>query len=155
MWNKKSSVILSIIICFIATAIVTAGLFFGPWAVEIWFTHYRGWNSGSFQIYDMLTLFKAAFYPSSVFAYITLYSLIRLLFNIKNEQIFIKNNIKYLRRISWSCIAVAVIALISGVFYIPYSFIAVAAGFVGIMLRVVKNAFQSAIVLREENELTI
>ncbi len=155
MWNKKSSVILSLIICFISTAIVTLGLFLGPWIVELWFTSYRGWNSGSFQMYDMITLFKIAFYPSSVFAYITLYSLIRLLFNIKNDHIFIENNIKYLRRISWSCIAVAVITLISGIFYIPYLFMAVAAGFVGIMLRVVKNAFQSAIALREENELTI
>ncbi len=154
MWNKNNSVILSIIICFIISAVITVGLFLGPWAVETWFTTYRGWN-GSFQIYDAVTLFKFAFYPSAVFAYITLYSLIKLLFNIKNGQIFTDNNVKYLRRISWSCIAVCIITLISGVFYIPYLFVSVAAGFVGLMLRVVKNAFQCAVALREENDLTI
>lgn len=154
MWNRKNSVILSIVICFIIAAVITVGLFLGPWAVETWFTTYRGWN-GSFQIYDAVTLFKFAFYPSAVFAYITLYSLIRLLFNIKDEQIFIDANVKYLRRISWGCIAVSFITLISGFFYIPYFFIAVAAGFVGLMLRIVKNAFQSAVALREENDLTI
>lgn len=154
MWNRKNSVILSIVICFIIAAVITVGLFLGPWAVETWFTTYRGWN-GSFQIYDAVTLFKFAFYPSAVFAYITLYSLIRLLFNIKDEQIFIDANVKYLRRISWGCIAVSFITLISGFFYIPYFFIAVSAGFVGLMLRIVKNAFQSAVALREENDLTI
>ncbi len=154
MWNRKNSVILSIVICFIVAAVITVGLFLGPWAVETWFTTYRGWN-GSFQIYDVVTLFKLAFYPSAVFAYMTLYSLIRLLFNIKDEQIFIDTNVKYLRRISWGCIAVSFITLISGFFYIPYFFIAVAAGFVGLMLRIVKNAFQSAVALREENDLTI
>lgn len=154
MWNKKSSVILSIVICFVFLTVLTAFVFLGPWAVETWFTIYRGWN-GSFQIYDAVTLFKFAFYPSAVLGYITLYSLIRLLFNIKNEQIFTEKNVKYLRRISWCCITVAVITLISGFFYIPYSFIAVAAGFIGLMLRVVKNAFQNAVALREENELTI
>ena len=42
-----------------------------------------------------------------------------------------------------------------GVFYLPFCFIAVAAGFVGLMLRIVKNVMQSAVEIREENELTI
>lgn len=155
MWNRKCSIILSIVICFIVSAIITIGLFLGPWAVETWFTSYRGWNAGSFQVQDAVTLFKVAFYPSACFAYITLYNLIKLLFNIKDEQIFIDNNIKHLRRISWGCIAVAFITFASSLFYIPYLFVSVAAGFVGLMLRIVKNAFQSAIALREENDLTI
>ncbi|MBE6804977.1 MAG: DUF2975 domain-containing protein [Ruminococcaceae bacterium] len=155
MWNKKRSVILSIIICFVFLAVLTAFVFLGPWFVKMWLTEYRGWMDDSVYLYDMIILFALAFYPGSVFAYITLYSLIRLLFNIKNEQIFINTNVKYLRRISWSCIAVFIITLISGFFYIPYFFIAVAAGFVGLMLRIVKNAFQSAVALREENDLTI
>lgn len=155
MWNKKCSIILSIVTCFIVSAIITVGLFLGPWVIKTWFTSYRGWNAGSFQVQDAVTLFKFAFYPSAVFAYIILYNLIKLLFNIKNEQIFIENNIKHLRRISWGCIAVAFITLASGLFYIPYLFVAVAAGFLGLMLRIVKNAFQSAVTLREENDLTI
>ena len=54
----------------------------------------------------------------------------------------------------------ALITLVVGVlhfnpFTIPFLMVAVAAGFVGLMLRVVKNVMQAAVEIREENELTI
>lgn len=155
MWNRKSSVTLSIIVCFIVAVILTVGLFFGPWAVKMWFTVYRGWSDGGLALKSVITLFCACYYPSSVFAYITLYSLLKLLFNIKNDEIFITANAKYLRHISWCCFAVAIITFVGGIFYIPFGFIAVAAAFVGLMLRVVKNVMQNAVEIKSENELTI
>lgn len=155
MWNRKRSVTLSIVVCFVFAVILTLGLFFGPWAVEKWFTIYRGWKESGLALKTMLIIFCACFYPSSVFAYITLYSLLKLLFNIKRDEIFIIANAKYLRRISWCCFAVAVITLVGGVFYIPFSCIAIAAAFVGLMLRVVKNVMQNAVEIKAENELTI
>ena len=155
MWNKEKSVTLSIVVCFIFFVVLTVGLFLGPWIVRMWFTVYRGWNSNSAAIEKMLTLFKVCFYPCAVFAYITLYSLIRLLFNIRKQEIFITQNVKYLRRISWCCFIVAFITLVGGFFYVPFSFIAIAAAFIGLMLRVVKNVMQSAVELKTENELTI
>ncbi len=155
MWNRKHSVTLSIVVCFVVAVALTAALFIGPWLVELWFTIFRGWSETSPGMLRMLTLFSASFYPCAVFGYITLYSLLRLLFNIQKEDIFTLQNVRYLRRISWCCFAVAVITLVSGVFYLPFLAVAVAAGFVGLMLRVVKNVMQSAVEIREENELTI
>lgn len=155
MWNSKKSAILSLAVCAIFVAILTAGLFLGPWAVKMWFVLYRGWSEDSAAMQDMLTLFSACFYPCAVFAYVTLYSLIKLLLNIQKDATFIMPNVKYLRRISWCCFAVAVITLIGGVFYIPFLFVAVAAAFVGLMLRVVKNVMESAVEIKAENELTI
>ncbi len=155
MWNRKRSVTLSIVACFIFAAILTAGLFLGTWAVKTWFVAYRGWAENSLALQKMLTIFKACFYPSSLFGYITLYSLLKLLFNIRKEEIFISQNVKYLRCISWSCFAVALITLIGGIFYIPFSCITIAAAFVGLMLRVVKNVMQNAVEIKSENELTI
>ncbi len=154
MWNKKHSVTLSIIICYVFCAILTVGLFLAPWALKMWFMLYRGWVDG-YPLYDTLTAFKACFYSSAPFAYITLYSLIRLLYNIKKDDIFITQNVKYLRKISWCCFIVAIITLIGSLFYVPLGFIAIAASFVGLMLRVVKNVMQSAVDIREENDLTI
>ena len=37
----------------------------------------------------------------------------------------------------------------------PFMFVALAGGFVGMLLRVLKNVMQSAVELREENDLTI
>lgn len=155
MWNRKKSVTLSIVVCFIFAALLTAALFLGPWIVKMWFVLYRGWNESKPAITEILTLFKSCFYPSAVFGYITLYSLIRLLFNIKKDNIFIPQNVKYLRIISWCCFAVAVITLVGGILYIPFLVIAIAAAFVGLMLRVVKNVMHAAVEIKAENELTI
>ena len=155
MWNGKKSTVLSIIVCFVLVGFLTVGLFLGPWSVKMWFSIYRGWKEGGVAINDMQTLFISCFYPSAIFAYITLYSLIRLLFNIKNQKIFIVQNVNYLRRISWCCFSVALITFIGGIFYIPFCFIAVAAAFVGLMLRIVKNVMQNAVEINEENQLTI
>ena len=37
----------------------------------------------------------------------------------------------------------------------PFMFVAAAGGFTGMLLRVLKNVMQSAVELREENDLTI
>ncbi len=155
MWNRKRSVTLSIVVCFIFVGILTATLFIGPWFVKTWFTAYRGWTENSKAVSDMLTLFMACFYPCAVFAYVTLYSLLKVLFNIKKDQIFIYNNVKYLRRISWCCFVVALITLVGGIFYVPFLLVASAAAFVGLMLRIIKNVMQNAVAISEENELTI
>ncbi len=155
MWNSKKSVSLSIIVCFVFVAILTCGLFLGPYGMKLWFTLYRGFNENGEALQSMMKLFKGCFYPSAVFAYTTLYCLIKLLFNIKKQEIFISRNVSYLRIISWCCFAVALITLIGGFYYVPFLLIAVAAAFVGLMLRVVKNVMQNAVEIKEENELTI
>ncbi len=155
MWNRKRSVKLSLIVCFCVCVALTAGLFAGPWMVRIWFQSYRGWGENTAALDRMLTLFKVCFYPCAVFAYVTLYSLIRLLLNIKKDVIFVTANVKYLRRISWCCVVVSLITLVAGMFYVPYLFVCIAAGFVGLMLRVVKNVMENAVQIKEENELTI
>ncbi len=155
MWNKDKSIGLSIAVSFIFLALLTIGLFFGPFVVNLWFDVYRGFDPNLSAMKHLLTVFVWAFYPSAIFGFITLYSLIRLLFNIKKQEIFINQNVAYLRVISWCCFAVALITLFAGVFYIPYCFIAIAAAFIGLMLRVVKNVMQNAVEIKNENELTI
>ena len=155
MWNRKRSVTLSIVVCFIFVGILTAALFLGHWFVKTWFTVYRRWAENGEALQNMSTLFAWCFYPCALFAYITLYSLIKLLFNIKKDKIFINQNVKYLRCISWCCFAVAFITLIGGVFYVPFLFVATAAAFVGLMLRIIKNVMQNAVEINQENELTI
>lgn len=155
MWNRKRSVTLSITVCFVFIAILTAGIFFGPWAVEMWFSVYRGWSAEGAALREIVTLFKVCFYPCALFAYITLYCLLKLLFNIKKNEIFVDGNVCCLRCISWCCFAVALITAIGGWFYLPFGTVTVAAAFVGLMLRIVKNVMQNAVAIKAENELTI
>ncbi len=155
MWNRKQSATLSLGVCFAVLLILTVCLFLGPWAVKMWFCSFRGWEETGEAMTRMLTLFKVCFYPCAALAYVTLYSLIRLLRNIQKDAIFITPNVKYLRRISWCCFAVSLITLVAGILYVPYLFVCVAAGFVGLMLRVVKNVMENAVQIKAENELTI
>lgn len=160
MWNSKKSTVLSIVVCWVVVAALTAGVFCGPWLVNAWFTHVRAWDPDHVGTQRMLNLFCSAFYPCAVLAYVTLYNLIRMLYSIHDNQVFIQPNVARLRRISWCCFGVAAVTLVVGVlpynpFTTPFLLVAVAAAFVGLMLRVVKNVMERAVEIREENELTI
>ena len=155
MWNKEKSTTLSLAVCYAFTALLTAALFLGPWAIGMWFQLYRGWEAGSEGLGQLVKAFNCCFYPSAPFGFVTLYSLIKLLLNIRKGDIFIISNVRYLRRISWCCFAVAIITAVGGVFYLPFFCIAIAAAFIGLLLRVVKNVMENAVELKAENELTI
>ncbi len=155
MWNSKKSVKLSIIVCFILSAILVLLLIFGPMLFELYMTKYRGFLPDGESMRRLSLTFAWCFYPSSVFSGIILYSLLKLLFNIKGGQVFTTQNATYLRVVSWCCFVISAITFVGAIFYMPFGFVALAGGFVGMMLRVLKNVMQSAVELREENDLTI
>ncbi len=155
MWNYKKSVKLSIGVCYALAAVLIVLIFAGPWVFELYMTAYRGFAPDGEALKSLKTVFAACFYPSAVFAGVIIYSLLKLLNNIKNEKIFITENAVALRRVSWCCFVIAVITFVGGFFYMPFMFVALAGGFVGMLLRVLKNVMQNAVALREENDLTI
>lgn len=155
MWNSKKSVNLSIAVCIILSVILVLLLFFGPTVFEIYMTKYRGFLPDGDALNMLKTVFFCAFYPSAVFAAAILYSLIGLLLSIKKEEVFISQNVRRLKLVSWCCFIIGAITLVAGMFYMPFLFVALAGFFVGILLRVLKNVMQGAVELREENDLTI
>ena len=60
-----------------------------------------------------------------------------------------------MRIVSWCCVWASVIGLLSAAYYLPFAFIAVAAGFMALIVRIVKNAFQQAIEMKDELDLTV
>jgi hypothetical protein len=84
-----------------------------------------------------------------------LFYLDRLLANIKKKEVFIVKNVKYLRRISWCCFVVAALLLTGAYSTFLLFLMAVAAAFMGLILRVVKNVIEQAVIIKEENDLTI
>ena len=89
------------------------------------------------------------------FAAAALLTLRLLLKNILKSEVFVSQNVKFLRILSWCCVTVALIALASGYFYLPFYIVGTAAGFFALILRVIKNVFCAAIEIKNENELTI
>ncbi|MDE6723316.1 MAG: DUF2975 domain-containing protein, partial [Eubacterium sp.] len=122
----------------------------------------------------------APFYIAVPVGYIALSCLDRLLIRIKKGFVFDNKNVKYLRMFSWLCFFVCTVTTLfaAGVFitlcldtigvveikgltildlyYSIFGFcVSIAELFVGVVVRVVKNIFESAIKIKEENELTI
>lgn len=155
MWNSKKSTQLSMVICYILFGLLLVLCLFGPKIFEFYMTCYRGFAPDGEALSKLKKVFVYCFYPSAIFAAIILDSLIKLLFNIKKNEIFIAENVRILKRVSWCCIIIAIITFIGGIFYMPFLFVFFAGIFVGILLRVLKNVMQSAVSLREENDLTI
>lgn len=157
MWNKEKSVLLTqaiVRICYVllgAAVIALPVLFF-----------YFGKSEAFFSEFGKAVIFP--FYAVVPAGYIALICIDKLLINIRNEKIFDNKNVKLLRIISWSCFYAALVGVISyaviAVIYNPrlfVSFIILAAGeaFMGLIVRVVKNVFEAAIKLKDENDLTI
>lgn len=144
MWNGEKSITLSklCILLFMGLLIVT--VVSAPWLTRWFFGFSRA------GLTETETFYLATIYVGSVPAAYLLYSLLRLLRRIETGQVFITENVENLRRISWSCFIGAGIALVSTAYYLPWVFLAVAAAFMGLIVRVVKNVVAQAVALQDE-----
>jgi Protein of unknown function (DUF3036). len=103
----------------------------------------------------IITSLLVTLYFCTAFGLIALLCLDRLLANIRKEEVFTLKNVRYLRVISWCSFAVSIILFLSGFYYLLFLIIAVAAAFFGLILRVVKNVIEQAVMIKSENDFTI
>lgn len=82
-------------------------------------------------------------------------ALMLLLQSIRRERLFTPYCVALLRTISWCCMGEAFVFLALGALFVVCIFIAFVALLAGLCLRVVKNAFELAVALKEENDLTV
>lgn len=151
MWNKDKSIILSVVIIRATYVLVAACCVAAPFIVR-YYDDSVVIPRGDSSVFLPLLVTLYCIVPPAVTA---LVSLDKLLANIRKGQPFINRNVTLLRIISWCCFAVAVLFVYFS-FLKPFGFVVVfAAAFFGVILRVVKNCFQQAVALREENDLTV
>lgn len=155
MAKTKTSIKISIGVCIAVASVLLILCFFGPKIFEIYMVAYRGFSPKGEALRMLKRVFAGCFYPCAIFASVILYSLLKLLFNIKRGDVFILKNSVYLKIISYCLFIIGIIAFAGGFFYMPFMFVAAAGLFTGLLLRVLKNVFQSAVQMREENDLTI
>lgn len=149
MWNKKRSLALSKFAVVLFMVALAAALIGAPWLVG-WVLRISPHATESDTTFFLITL-----YSGGIPAAYLLVLLYRLLQNIGKGQVFTASNVSCLRRISWSCIAGAVICLVSALYFLPWLIVAIAAAFVGLIVRVVKNVMAEAVQIKEENDFTI
>jgi hypothetical protein len=149
MWNGEKSVTLTKFCIVLFFGLLIAAVVTAPWLTR-WFVNFSQAGLEGKAAYFMATIYAGAF-PA---AYL-LYSLFVLLRRIDAGQVFVDENVELLRRISWSCFLGAVIALVSVFYYNSWLFVAVAAAFMGLIVRVLKNVFAQAVELKNESDYTV
>ena len=148
-WNKDQSVRLSKLCVKIFTLIMIVVAVFAPRIFKALISIRVNYLEGT------LPYFLISTYTACVPASVALWGLDRLLGNIEKGEVFIAENVNIMRILSWRCIVAAIICLISSSYYMPFLILAAAAGFVGLILRVVKNVFAQAVEIKEDNDFTI
>ena len=143
-WNNDRSLLLSRVCVWVFTVLLAALLLTAPW-----FWNWILWRSSVRMVYIGVT------YASGVPAAVVLFCLHRLLRTISEEEVFIQENVRSLRIMSWCLMAAALVYLVGSLFDWYLVVLAAAAAFVGLILRVVKNVFAQAVELKNENDFTI
>ena len=143
-WNNDRSLLLSRVCVWVFTVLLAALLLTAPW-----FWNWILWRSSVRMVYIGVT------YASGVPAAVVLFCLHRLLRNISEEEVFIQENVRSQRIMSWCLMAAALVYLVGSLFDWYLVVLAAAAAFVGLILRVVKNVFAQAVELKNENDFTI
>ena len=147
MWTKEKSAILTSILVKSLIGFMFIGLFCIPLC-----THWYDLVSNKEPVKMFLNIIL---YSAMIPGFVLMFSLNSLLSNIRNKMVFTEKNIKLLRISAWCCFIAAFIFAIFG-FTRPLSFLICFAGiFLGLVIRVIKNCFEEALVLREENDYTI
>ena len=141
-WDDEKSITLTrcvVVAALIGSIAMTLG---GPW-VTAWF------------IAVAATLLVLG-YACAALAIGMLVSLYKFLRRIEKGEVFVPENVAALRRISWCCAGAAVLCL-AAVFicYRPFAVLAAAAGFMALLVRVLKNAFAQAVRMKNELDYTI
>lgn len=148
MWNPSKSAMASSICTKIVICIVIGFVAAAPYLV-------KGYVAYTMKNPYVITPLLVTIYACAVPGLIALFSLDRLLANIKVKNVFIEKNVKHLRVISWCSFAVSGILFVSGFYYLLFLLVAVAAAFFGLILRVVKNVIEQAVIIKNENDFTI
>lgn len=159
MWNKEKSVLLTQAIVRICYVLLGAAVIVLPFLIK----EYDSYNRIN-MLSELGKYVMGPFYAIVPAGYVALICIDKLLINIKREIVFDNKNIKLLRIISWSCFYAAIVCIISFILIsITFNYgigiglilLAAGAGFMGLVVRVVKNIFEAAIKIKDENDLTI
>lgn len=148
MWNPSKSALTTSICNRLVIVIVISAAIAAPYLVKSYVAY-------TMKNPEIITPLLVTIYACAVPGLIALFSLDRLLANIKAKNVFIEKNVKHLRIISWCSFAVSGILFVSGFYYLLFLLVAVAAAFFGLILRVVKNVIEQAVIIKNENDYTI
>lgn len=145
--KSRSLLFSQIFVVFFALLLLALDL--GCVPIVRWFAALRHMSEGSRRG------FLAVLLLCSVFGWILLFAMWRLLGNLRRGQVFTEQNIRLLHTVSLCCAAAALICIIGCFFYLPFLLAVAAAGFMALIVGIVGNVFQKALDMKNELDLMI
>lgn len=147
MQRKNRSLKLSIAFTTLFTMALAFLTISAPWSVGIICKIFRHEH-----LTDFLIFMTYLAIPAGWGALILLY---KILFNVRDKKVFIEDNVKYLTILSWLCFYVGVISMVATINFVAFVLVSLSALFIGLIVRVVRNIIEEAILLKEDSDLTI
>ena len=147
-WNSDKSISLSQV-CVVLFSVLLLTVDIGVWSFTELYER-MGFISAA-----QSTAIKVTVYLGSVPAWTVLWKLWRLLLNIKAGEVFTAANVSMLRTVSWCCVMAAAVCFFGGLYDLAFLVIAGAAGFMALIVRIVKNVFQQALLMKDELDFTV
>ena len=78
-----------------------------------------------------------------------------LLIRVRKGQVFTDSTVSLIRGVSWCCLGLCIPFGLLGIYFQLAWIVCLLAVFLGICLRVCKNAFEEATQIKQENDLTV
>ena len=155
LWNSKRSISLTKF-CILALMLVSVIMMFcGKYLISRFLILTGGAKidiSNEFSFY-IITFIS---YMLGIIALLTLFCMLRFIVNLENDLVFVPQKIKWLRFISYGCLSAGLLLIIATVVYHKlFLVLSLAALFMMLIVRVIKNAFEQAVEMKEELDLTI
>ncbi|MBE6978209.1 MAG: DUF2975 domain-containing protein [Ruminococcaceae bacterium] len=132
-------------------ALIVAALIFTLPSLLDWYSGLLGYRPYE---EDMVGL-AIAYDLCAVAMLIALWNVDKLLRSILKGDVFIRENVKRVRRVVWCCAAVALICAAAIYFVLPMAIFAIIMGFLCMAINVAACVLNAAVAIREENDLTI
>ena len=155
LWNSKRSIILTKFCILVLMLVSVIMMFCGKYLISRFLTLTGGARiniSNEFSFY-IITFIS---YMLGIIALLTLFCMLRFIVNLENDLVFVPQNIKWLRFISYGCLSAGLLLIIATVVYHKlFLVLSLAALFMMLIVRVIKNAFEQAVEMKEELDLTI
>ncbi|MBQ8647308.1 MAG: DUF2975 domain-containing protein [Oscillospiraceae bacterium] len=151
-WNDRRSLELSRW-CVRGFCLVLAAVDVGCYPLVKWYMSMNRQTMGQ-GLWDGL-LMMGSIWLISVPAWAALYRLGQLLKNIAAGQVFTPENVRALRIISWCFVTAGALCFVSAFHYLPWGIFAAACGFMALLMRVVKNCFEQAVLMKDELDFTV
>lgn len=101
------------------------------------------------------TAILIAFYCCAAITAIALWALDKLLRSILQGSVFTRENVRCIRIVRWCCCGISLICIPAACIYYPLIFMVIIMAFLCLVVSVVVRVMDTAVAIREENDLTI